>query len=50
MFCSGEKKNYLWKKDKTKMPAENMCSRHFQGAFCFKPRAHVFGTPTLIYL
>ncbi len=20
MFCSGEKKNYLWKKDKTKMP------------------------------
>jgi hypothetical protein len=35
MFCSGEKKNYLWKKDKTKMPRRKYVLAPFSRGILF---------------
>ncbi|MEN9960620.1 MAG: hypothetical protein RL045_872 [Bacteroidota bacterium] len=52
MYCSGEKKMISEKENKNNCSAENIWIqhflgaiifiRHFQEAFCFIPRAHVF--------
>jgi len=34
-FISGKEETYFSKRVKRKYPAENMCSRHFQGVFSF---------------
>ena len=48
MFCSREKKIYLWKENENKVLLENRCARHFLGALCFCDASTCFRNPYIV--